>query len=367
MSGFDPNEGGRPSRLDLDRFATGELVGDERQKIQAWLAGGAARFEHLEALRRAKQAVPKLDLARVRARALALAPDADVAPAEEDAPGSIPPPSAPPAAPEAPPAPIATAETPMAVERRVTDPFADRVDANAADARTESAVPARTRFATSLLTPEPVVAVRLTSPSAEAAPRGGPGMPRNASVPSGRVEPGAANGPWWFAVPLGLAAAVALLVGVGQLTATDPATDVGGGVVFRAGDRLAAFVVHGDARVGYDGRPLGAGDVLAFQLVPGKATGAVLLSIDATGAVTVFEPTAGDAPAPIAPSDVPVALPATIVLDGAPGPEVFVAGFDQPVPFVRDGAAAAWRSGGAPAVAQWAETIGGDSVVVNRK
>ena len=34
MTQFPINEGDRPSRLDLDRFATGELVGEERKKFE---------------------------------------------------------------------------------------------------------------------------------------------------------------------------------------------------------------------------------------------------------------------------------------------------------------------------------------------
>ena len=381
MSLFEPNEGGRPSRLDLDRFATGELVGDERQTVQAWLFGGNERFAHLENLRFAKQSVPKLDLLALRARAAALAPDADVTPAEEPPPdldmsivGPLPGDVGSPGTALAeqivagtyetlPPAP-----TPGAVERRATDPFADRA-ASRADANTERRAPDRHHPAIDALTPEPQVAVRTPPPRSSGTTRATQ-MPRNAAVPPTAPAPTgpAANRPWWIAVPFALAATIALLVGVGQLANPEVGTtEVSPGVVFRAGDKLAAFVVSGDTRAGYDGRALGAGDVLAFQAIPGAAAGAVLLSIDGTGTVTVFEPATGDVPTPVGPAQGPVALPATVVLDGAPGPEVFVVAFDQPASAIRDGAGAAWRTGGPGAVARWAEANGGDTVVVNRK
>ena len=69
-----PNDGTRPSKLELDRYAAGELSADEMSALEARLDDRARA--HLDALEAARSSVPKLDIAALRARAAASAPEA---------------------------------------------------------------------------------------------------------------------------------------------------------------------------------------------------------------------------------------------------------------------------------------------------
>lgn len=226
------NDGQRPSRLALDRYATGELSAEEAAALGARLDAPAQR--HLDTLEEAKRAMPPLDLARVRQRAAAL---------------------------EAPPAANNT---------------------------------------------------------------------RN-----------------WV---VGLLLAAVLLLGVlPAALRPDP------GVRFRTGDGFELFQQSGESLVPYTrGTPVGERDVLGFRVVATGHTGVVVLSVDGTGRVSVFYPESGEQPEPLD-GDGFVPLPGTVVLDGAPGPEVFVAVFDESVSAARSEVERTFQAGGHPGLVEWAE------------
>jgi hypothetical protein len=64
----DPNDGSRPSRLQLDRYATGELSPDEAARLEQSL-DDAARA-HLAAVEKARAELPPLDVGALRRRAV---------------------------------------------------------------------------------------------------------------------------------------------------------------------------------------------------------------------------------------------------------------------------------------------------------
>lgn len=252
-----PNDGQRPSRLQLDRLATGELDPDEARALQARLDGEARA--HLAAVEAARSGVPPLDLGALRARAASLPPEA--------------------------PAP-------------------------ANDARGFA------RFAPVLL--------------------------------------------------LLAAALLGLLVLPRLLPASAPegADTIG----FRSGDALQVFQLQGRHLYPYaPGTPVGEGDLLGFEVNATGRRGVVLLSVDGAGTVSVFWPAEGESPEPLSGEGL-VRLPDAIVLDDAPGPEVFVAVFDRPVSAARSELLRAWSDGGAAAVRAWADRAAGvDAVEVTRR
>ena len=148
---------------------------------------------------------------------------------------------------------------------------------------------------------------------------------------------------WWKAMWLvpALAMAAAALIWVSP----EPTTRAKGDV------QLEFMVLDGDTiRPGVEGESLGAGDQIQFTYIaPGLDT-LVLLSVDGEGTVTVFQPQVGDEPVAIVPGEKHV-LDGSIILDDAPGPEVFVAVFGaadtfEAVLLARD----AWEAGGTESV-----------------
>ncbi|HJN75423.1 MAG TPA: hypothetical protein QGF58_15955 [Myxococcota bacterium] len=128
-----------------------------------------------------------------------------------------------------------------------------------------------------------------------------------------------ARRPWWRAwwlVPT-LAAALAVLIFV---IPRDYA-----GV---KGDPDLDFVVlvDGELRPGTEGALLSEGDRLQFSYYAPGLSDLVLLSIDGDGVLSVYYPGEGDVPHPIIPGERHF-LERSIQLDGASGPEVFVAVF----------------------------------------
>ncbi len=63
-----PNDGSRPSRLQLDRYATGELSADEAARLEASLDDPSRA--HLAAVEQARADLPPLDVAALRRRAV---------------------------------------------------------------------------------------------------------------------------------------------------------------------------------------------------------------------------------------------------------------------------------------------------------
>ncbi len=173
----------------------------------------------------------------------------------------------------------------------------------------------------------------------------------------------------WLA-PLAVAA-VALVVAATAVTPPDPGVDPAY-IGVRGGDRLRLLTL-GEDRVlqPWGGDALGEGDVVGVVVRPLDARGVVVLSVDGAGVVTTFWPEAGDAPEPLPPAgdDGVAALPGTVVLDGAPGPEVFVAVFDRDPSDVAAAAGRAFSAGGPLGVRRWADGLGeaGDAIVVERR
>ncbi|MCB9679544.1 MAG: hypothetical protein H6737_30845 [Alphaproteobacteria bacterium] len=194
---------------------------------------------------------------------------------------------------------------------------------------------------------------------------------RAATVPG---EAGATPAPandnrgFYALVPVLLLAAVALLAAWPVLMggpadrAVDP-TYTG----IRGTGALEVYHLEAEGLSRYDHRALGEGDVVGFKVDPAQHAGVVLLSVDGSGQVSVYWPASGDAPEPLAGSGM-VALPGTVVLDGAPGPEIFVAVFDTSVADARADAERAWQAGGANGLRDWAKAKSEvDLAVVNRK
>lgn len=86
----------------------------------------------------------------------------------------------------------------------------------------------------------------------------------------------------------------------------------------------------GEVYPGDPEQPVRSGDRIQFTYRAGQHDGLVLLSVDGTGALTVFYPPAGNAPMEVIPGERRV-LQGSILLDDAPGPEVFLAFFGTSV------------------------------------
>lgn len=172
----------------------------------------------------------------------------------------------------------------------------------------------------------------------------------------------------WF--PLLVAALIVVALAPRALRTTtipeDPVTEPT--IRVRGEGALLLFHLEGERLVAYDGRALGAGDAIGFQVRPGGYEGVVLLSLDAEGEASLLYPEVGAAPEPIDGDGRTVPLPGTIVLDDAPGPELFVAIFDQRVPEALAEAADRYGAGGAEAVREWAaEAAHVDVIAVERR
>jgi len=254
------NEGDRPSRLELARYATAELDDEARAAVEAWLADHPEGRQWLESLERARDQVAPFDADAIRARAARAEPDA--APA----------------------------------------------------------------------------------------------------IPSPANRPSLAQ---WL-TPLIAVAAVALFALLPGRVGTDRVD--GPDIVFRGGATLQVHHLVGDRLQPYRGEPVGQGDVLGFKLEPGGHSGVVVLSVDGAGAVTVLYPDHGTAPERLVRDTGLIALPGSVILDAAPGPEVFVAVFDEQVGSARHEVEHAWQAGGADAVQEWAAAHpAADAVLVERR
>lgn len=144
---------------------------------------------------------------------------------------------------------------------------------------------------------------------------------------------------WWFVPVLALAAALFLVV-------RPPPNRL-------KGDTDLGFYVLRGAQV-YPGDPdatFREGDHLQFTYRAGLNEALVLLSVDGDGRLSVFYPEQGDRPVPIVPGDRHV-LDGSVILDDAPGPEVFVAFFGErwDVPAASDLAGDTFAAGGVEAL-----------------
>ena len=119
---------------------------------------------------------------------------------------------------------------------------------------------------------------------------------------------------WWLAVP-SLAAVVALaLWSIRPWAPKTPDLEIKGDATWQV------IAKHGATQTEVrDGSTLSPGDQIRFVIVPAGARYVMIASVDATGVMTIYYPYDGAQSEPIAGER--VALPGSIVLDDAPGPE----------------------------------------------
>jgi len=259
MTTLSHNEGNRPSRLQLDRYATGELGDSERAAIEAWLVDHPEGRAHLAEVEAARAKVRPFDASRIRRSALQVLPEA-------------------------------------------------------------------------------------------------PAIPTPANRPF----------PWRVVVGVAVVLAAMLLL-VPRLLGDRVDDPESHDIRFRGAGVLTLHVLDGTSLVPWTGDALGEGATVGFRVAPGEHERVVLLSVDGAGTVTVFYPLPGEAPEPLPSGVADVSLPLTVTLDAAPGPEVFVAAFDADPLAVTAAVRAAWQSGGAPAVAEWAKAHDADAVAVEKR
>lgn len=114
------------------------------------------------------------------------------------------------------------------------------------------------------------------------------------------------------------------------------------------------------------GAAVGENDMLGFSVAASGHRGVVLLSVDGSGAVSVFYPASGDAPEPLQGEGL-VKLPGSVILDDAPGPEIFLAVFDADVSEAKSRVQRAFQSGGHEGLMDLAEEADIDAVAVTRR
>lgn len=174
-----------------------------------------------------------------------------------------------------------------------------------------------------------------------------------------RVEARARRAPWlmpfWIATGAAGAAAIAALVlvvagGGGKRSSggAPSSSSVGGGGDGELGVKGAGaptfkvYAQHGNAVIPvHDGTRLRAGDRVRFTVASGQACFVAVASIDGRGTASVYHPST-----PVAAGGV-TALPDSIALDDAPGPERVYAVFSrQPIERDQLGRALAGAAGG---------------------
>ncbi len=324
---FDPfaDDAARPSRLQLDRFAAGELTGGERSVVQQWIAKNAYAVAHLDELRNAKKNVRPFDAMLLRARAGGIGGERQQSSGMETFPPGV----------------LDGVDLAALVRDdldRSTQPFADE----------RSAEPAQQG------------SIEGTNPGLDEARRGSSeGRAPTAAAPANRPM-------WMFLAPLAAVAAAALIaVGVG-LSGTN---EDGPGIRTRGAADLEVRVLDGGTMRAYDGKPLAAGATVGFAVAPGAHHSVVIVSVDSAGVVSTWVPASGAGSTPIEGSDSAiVALNASVTLDATPGKEVFVAVFDQQTAAVIADVDAQFKQGGAAGVAAWADKApDADAVVVEKR
>lgn len=136
----------------------------------------------------------------------------------------------------------------------------------------------------------------------------------------------------------------------------------------RSGETLQIYHLASSGGLPYKaGTALGENDMLAFSVSAAGHSGVVVLSVDGNGTVSVFYPQSGDVPEPIEGAGL-VNLPGSVILDGAPGPEIFLAVFDRSVAEAKKQVEHTYQSGGPTALVEWAKTASDvDAVTVTRR
>jgi hypothetical protein len=130
---------------------------------------------------------------------------------------------------------------------------------------------------------------------------------------------------WWLTGPLAMAAAAAVALAVWP-RAPEPAVHGGDPVITAKGgpsdDDLRIFVKRGGAvhRLAGDGA-VQPGDSIRFVVEPRGARYALVVSLDAKGAYSVYAPFDGAASLALAGGELPAELPDSVVLDDTLGDE----------------------------------------------
>lgn len=101
------------------------------------------------------------------------------------------------------------------------------------------------------------------------------------------------------------------------------------------------------------GTPVGEGDALGFEIREEGHHSVVVLSVDGSGAVSTFYPDQGTEPVALD-GEGRTRLEGSVILDGAPGPEVFLAVFDRPVVDAEREVTAVFEQSGHAGLLEWA-------------
>lgn len=110
-----------------------------------------------------------------------------------------------------------------------------------------------------------------------------------------------------------------------------------------------------------------SGDRLQFVYQPGASNSVVIVGVDGSGSVQTYWPDDGDAPVLVVPGEEHV-LEGSILLDGAAGPEIFVAGFGaESAESIAEEVRAAFAAGGVDAVVALEAAHPGVAVLVLEK
>jgi len=140
----------------------------------------------------------------------------------------------------------------------------------------------------------------------------------------------AAAAPRTFTLPRALGLGLALAAGLAALVVWAPRAPAPDGV--KGGPAFQVVARHGTQVLPVrGGEHLSPGDALRFVAEPGGRAYLLVVSADASGGVSVYQPYGGAESAPI--SGARVELPGSIVLDSSKGPERLWALFsDAPIP-----------------------------------
>lgn len=347
------------SRLQLDRFASGELTGADRSATQAWLGQNARGFQHLESLKDARRATPPLDIGALRARAgglLAIDGAATQATsAETFPPGMLDGRDLLAKVQSALQHDAEAAATPTDAPQRESD--VDRSTVPFAEERANGPSQDQVGHIDEQHTPQPQLARKT--------PRGEPTGTNAVAKPA---VPAPANRPLWHYVILPLLTVAAVAAFMLRPAPTSDTSDLR----LRGASALEVRELTGGAMRAWDGHPLGGSDVVGFAIAPGSHKSVVVVSVDALGHVSQWYPVIGESTAIPgaggADHAASVPLDGSVTLDDTPGEEVFVAAFDTTPDAVIGDVTAQYQSGGTKGVATWAEAApDADAVVVGKK
>ena len=175
----------------------------------------------------------------------------------------------------------------------------------------------------------------------------GPRQPEAQVVQEPPSMPVPANRWRWIGPLVGvLAAAVVLFAALPRAETV--------GHQFKNGEALVLLLAKDGALHPYvPTQAVGEGDVMGVQVGAGRYESVVVMSVDGTGAVSLFFPEAGPDPLPLDGEGL-ITLEGTVVLDDAPGPELFVAVYDTPVHEALDRVREAFANRGHEGLMAWA-------------